>query len=60
MLVIGIAGGTGSGKTTVFNNILQQLNAEGVMYFHKTTIIMIITTFLFQKEKHLIMIIRNL
>lgn len=30
MLVIGIAGGTGSGKTTVVNNILQQLNAEGV------------------------------
>ncbi|KAF1857494.1 hypothetical protein Lal_00042813 [Lupinus albus] len=26
----GIAGGTGSGKTTVVNNILQQLNAEGV------------------------------
>ncbi|RQP13624.1 MAG: uridine kinase [Chryseobacterium sp.] len=30
MLVIGIAGGTGSGKTTVVNNILQQLNTEGV------------------------------
>lgn len=30
MLVIGIAGGTGSGKTTVVNNIIQQLNAEGV------------------------------
>ncbi|WP_124641728.1 uridine kinase [Amniculibacterium sp. G2-70] len=30
MLVIGIAGGTGSGKTTVVNKILQQLNAEGV------------------------------
>ena len=30
MLVIGIAGGTGSVKTTVVNNILQQLNAEGV------------------------------
>lgn len=30
MLVIGIAGGTGSGKTTVVNKILQQLNMEGV------------------------------
>lgn len=30
MLVIGIAGGTGSGKTTVVNKILQQLNAQGV------------------------------
>lgn len=32
MLVIGIAGGTGSGKTTVVNKILQQLNlnAEGI------------------------------
>ena len=30
MLVIGIAGGTGSGKTTVVNKILQKLNAEGV------------------------------
>jgi uridine kinase len=30
MLVIGIAGGTGSGKTTVVNKILQQLNVEGV------------------------------
>lgn len=30
MLVIGIAGGTGSGKTTVVSKILQQLNAEGV------------------------------
>ncbi|MDR2205871.1 MAG: uridine kinase [Flavobacteriaceae bacterium] len=30
MLVIGIAGGTGSGKTTVVNKILRQLNAEGV------------------------------
>lgn len=30
MLVIGIAGGTGSGKTTVVNNILQQIDAEEV------------------------------
>lgn len=30
MLVIGIAGGTGSGKTTVVNKILQQLSTEGV------------------------------
>ena len=30
MLVICIAGGTGSGKTTVVNKILQQLNIEGV------------------------------
>lgn len=30
MLVIGIAGGTGSGKTTVVNQILQQLSSEGV------------------------------
>lgn len=30
MLVIGIAGGTGSGKTTVVQSILQQLNAAGV------------------------------
>ncbi|NAW51011.1 uridine kinase [Elizabethkingia argentiflava] len=30
MLVIGIAGGTGSGKTTVVNRILQKLNIEGV------------------------------
>ena len=30
MLVIGIAGGTGSGKTTVVNRILQKLDAEGV------------------------------
>ncbi|WP_348650875.1 MULTISPECIES: uridine kinase [Empedobacter] len=31
MLVIGIAGGTGSGKTTVVNNILRDLNAESVI-----------------------------
>ncbi len=30
MLVIGIAGGTGSGKTTVVNNILRDLNTESV------------------------------
>lgn len=30
MLVIGIAGGTGSGKTTVVSKILKQLNAESV------------------------------
>lgn len=30
MLVIGIAGGTGSGKTTVVNRIMQQLNTERV------------------------------
>lgn len=30
MLVIGIAGGTGSGKTTVVNNILQKIDAEEV------------------------------
>ena len=51
MLVIGIAGGTGSGKTTVVNNILQQLNAEGKMYFLKTIITMIITNYRSQKEK---------
>ncbi|MGU9937349.1 uridine kinase [Empedobacter brevis] len=31
MLVIGIAGGTGSGKTTVVNNILRDLNAKSVI-----------------------------
>lgn len=31
MLIIGIAGGTGSGKTTVVNNILRSLNAEDVL-----------------------------
>jgi len=31
MLIIGIAGGTGSGKTTVVNNILRSLNAEEVL-----------------------------
>lgn len=31
MLVIGIAGGTGSGKTTVVNNILKSLNTESVI-----------------------------
>lgn len=31
MLVIGIAGGTGSGKTTVVNNILRDLNTESVI-----------------------------
>ncbi|MDK7675326.1 uridine kinase [Weeksella virosa] len=31
MLVIGIAGGTGSGKTTVVNNILKNLNTESVI-----------------------------
>ena len=35
MLVIGIAGGTGSGKTTVVNKILQQLNTEGVNVLSK-------------------------
>ncbi len=30
MLVIGIAGGTGSGKTTVVSQILQNLSSEGV------------------------------
>lgn len=31
MLIIGIAGGTGSGKTTVVTNILRSLNAEDVL-----------------------------
>jgi len=31
MLIIGIAGGTGSGKTTVVNNILKNLNTENVL-----------------------------
>lgn len=31
MLIIGIAGGTGSGKTTVVQNILQQLSTEDVI-----------------------------
>lgn len=31
MLVIGIAGGTGSGKTTVVNNILRDLSTESVI-----------------------------
>lgn len=31
MLIIGIAGGTGSGKTTVVTNILRDLNAEDVL-----------------------------
>lgn len=31
MLVIGIAGGTGSGKTTVVRNILKKLNSENVL-----------------------------
>jgi uridine kinase len=30
MLVIGIAGGTGSGKTTVVDKIIQQLDIEGM------------------------------
>lgn len=30
MLTIGIAGGTGSGKTTVVNNVLRKLNVDGV------------------------------
>jgi len=31
MLIIGIAGGTGSGKTTVVRNILKNLNTENVL-----------------------------
>ena len=31
MLIIGIAGGTGSGKTTVVRNILRNLNTENVL-----------------------------
>lgn len=31
MLVIGIAGGTGCGKTTVVNNILNKLSSEEVI-----------------------------
>lgn len=31
MLIIGIAGGTGSGKTTVVRNILKHLNTENVL-----------------------------
>ncbi len=31
MLIIGIAGGTGSGKTTVVRNILKHLNTESVL-----------------------------
>lgn len=40
MLIIGIAGGTGSGKTTVVNKIMQQLNTDSVVvlsqdnYYH--------------------------
>lgn len=30
MLVIGIAGGTGSGKTTVVNNLLSQINSDRI------------------------------
>lgn len=40
MLIIGIAGGTGSGKTTVVDNIIRQLNSDEVVvisqdnYYH--------------------------
>ena len=43
MLIIGIAGGTGSGKTTVVSKILQNLNANEVNvlsqdnYYHDNT-----------------------
>ncbi|MEA3309542.1 MAG: uridine kinase, partial [Chloroflexota bacterium] len=31
-VVIGVAGGTGSGKTTVANRILEQVGAEHIAY----------------------------
>ncbi len=43
MIIIGIAGGTGSGKTTVVNQILSQLNDEDIgiisqdSYYHDTS-----------------------
>ena len=36
MLIIGIAGGSGSGKTTVVKAITQQLKEKAVSYTHLT------------------------
>ena len=41
MLVIGIAGGTGSGKTTVVKKITEQFPKKKLL-FYRTTLIMLI------------------
>jgi uridine kinase len=41
MLIIGIAGGTGSGKTTVVQKIIESFQKMKLLYFHRihTTLI---------------------
>ena len=41
MIIIGIAGGTGSGKTTVVRKIIESLPLGSLQSFHKIHIIMI-------------------
>ena len=50
MIIIGIAGGTGSGKTTVVKKIVEALKVK-YLYFPKIRIIKIPAIFLLKKDK---------
>ena len=45
MLIIGIAGGTGSGKTTVVQKIIESLPRAKLFYYHKTSTIKTVATY---------------
>ena len=60
MLVIGIAGGTGSGKTTVVSQIINELQPMKFALSHKTRITRQPTTFLTKNEQKLISTIQEL
>lgn len=51
MLIIGIAGGTGSGKTTVVRKIIESLPVGEVVLLLKIHIIKIVVMFLLKKGK---------
>jgi uridine kinase len=57
MLIIGIAGGTGSGKTTVVHQIMNELPDTEVGLFHRILIIKRTTTYLLTSVLYLILII---
>ena len=51
MIIIGIAGGTGSGKTTVVKKIVKPSLKVKYLYFPKIRIIKIPAIFLLKKDK---------
>ena len=58
MLIVGIAGGTGSGKTTVVEKIIGKLPEDEVVVVPQDSYYKDIAIFLLNKGRRLILIIR--